>query len=44
MRIDTPIDATVTFVGTMDGQTITDVVTKNIKEAINGLNRNRGGR
>ena len=43
-RIDTPIEATVSFVSTLDGSVVTDTVTKNINREINGLNRGKGGR
>ncbi len=43
-RISTPIDATVSFVGTLNGNAVTDEVTKNINREINNLNRGRGGR
>ena len=43
-RIATPIDATVSFVGTLNGSAVTDEVTKNINREINNLNRGRGGR
>lgn len=43
-RIATPIDATVSFVGTLNGNAVTDEVTKNINREINNFNRGRGGR
>lgn len=39
-----PIDATVSFVAELDGDIVTNRVTKNITKQVNSLNRSKGGR